>query len=84
MWQKHIDCCRLLPQSQNKSTIEFKICLRKNAYFDPHTIKDKAISGIFLQKITNTSFTRYRKTIDILIILHIALVCMSVLKLYLF
>jgi len=55
--------------------LEFKICPTKNINFDPPTTKDKAVSGRFSQKTTNTSFTYHKKTKGILVILHLPLVC---------
>ena len=56
------------------TTIKFKFCLTKNSNFDLPTTKDKTISGTFSQKTTYTSST-HRKRQSILVILHLALIC---------
>ena len=53
--------------------LDFKICL-KNVYFDPPTTEDKLIFRRFSQKTTNTSFIHHKRQ-NILIILHLVLVC---------
>ena len=65
----------LLSAFQNNCNYRVQICLTKNGNFDLPTTKDKIISGTFSQNTTNTSSTYYKKTKSILVILHLALIC---------